>query len=455
MLSEDVSDQRERKPSSRGSAGPEPRGRGYRPTAAQLALRRLIRDKTRILAYGGSRSGKTFEFCRALATLALRYGGRYAVFRRYFNAAKNAVFNDTFPKVLETCYPGLTYRRNASECVVVFPHNGAEIWFVGLDDDKRVEKILGREYAAVYFNECSEIAFPSIEIALTRLAQKRFDANGKRLRNRAFFDCNPPGKSHWSYRLFVEGVHPISRKPLPNVDEYGAIQINPADNLENLPDGYVESTLGAASERTRKRFLLGEFSDDVENALWKSATIDPFRVSAAPGDLERIVVGVDPAVTSTERSDETGIVVAGRRRERDGRDAFYVLDDRSLIGSPNAWAREVVAAFERWNADVVVAETNQGGDLVVEALRNVAPNLPVKSVRATRGKILRAEPIAILYEQGRGRHVGTFETLEEQMLSFVGDTSEGSPDRLDALVWALTELSTGGGEIGGGTLEWQ
>ena len=142
----------------------------------------------------------------------------------------------------------------------------------GLDDDKRVEKILGREYAAVYFNECSEIAFPSIEIALTRLAQKRFDANGKRLRNRAFFDCNPPGKSHWSYRLFVEGVHPISRKPLPNADEYGAIQINPADNLENLPDGYVESTLGAASERTRKRFLLGEFSDDVENALWKSAT---------------------------------------------------------------------------------------------------------------------------------------------------------------------------------------
>lgn len=314
---------------------------------------------------------------------------------------------------------------------------------------------MGREYAAVYFNECSEIAFPSIEIALTRLAQKRFDANGKRLRNRAFFDCNPPGKSHWSYRLFVEGVHPISRKPLPNADEYGAIQINPADNLENLPDGYVESTLGAASERTRKRFLLGEFSDDVENALWKSATIDPFRVSAAPGDLERIVVGVDPAVTSTERSDETGIVVAGRRRERDGRDAFYVLDDRSLVGSPSAWAREVVAAFERWNADVVVAETNQGGDLVVEALRNVAPNLPVKSVRATRGKILRAEPIAILYEQGRGRHVGTFETLEEQMLSFVGDTSEGSPDRLDALVWALTELSTGGGEIGGGTLEWQ
>ena len=112
-----------------------------------------------------------------------------------------------------------------------------------------------------------------------------------------------------------------------------------------------------------------------------------------------------------------------------------------MKASPERWARAVVAAFERWRADRVVAETNQGGDLVVATLRNVDPNLPTKSVRATRGKLLRAEPVAALYERGLVAHVGTFPELEEQMTSYVGDATEGSPDRLDALVWALTDLA--------------
>ena len=148
----------------------------YQPTDAQLALRRLVRDKTRVLAYGGSRSGKTFELCRTIAVLAFRYGGRYAIFRRYYNAVRSSVFIDTFPKMMRLCFG-----------------------------------ILGREFAAIYFNECSEISFSSIEVAATRLAQKRFDSNGRQLRNRLLFDCNPPGKTHWSYRLFIEGIHPVSR----------------------------------------------------------------------------------------------------------------------------------------------------------------------------------------------------------------------------------------------------
>ena len=119
----------------------------YRPTSAQLALRKLIREKTRILAYGGSRSGKTFEFCHALAAIGMRYGGRYAVFRRYFNAVKNSVFDDTFPKMFELSFPGVEYRRNLSDARIVVPDANAEFWFVGLDDDRRVERILGREFA--------------------------------------------------------------------------------------------------------------------------------------------------------------------------------------------------------------------------------------------------------------------------------------------------------------------
>lgn len=428
----------------------------YKPTTAQLALRKLVRDRTRILAYGGSRSGKTFEFCRAIAVLAFRYGGRYAIFRRYFNAVRSSVFVDTFPKMMSLCFPTYRYETNKAASEIYFPHNGAEIDFVGLDDKARVEKILGREFAAIYFNECSEISFSSIEIATTRLAQKRFDSYGRLLRNRLFYDCNPPGKSHWTYRLFIEGIHPVSRLRINNPGDYGTIRINPHDNAENLPDGYIEQTLGNASERSKRRFLYGEFSDENENALWKSATmIDPFRVVDVPDDLERIVVGVDPAVTSSEMSDHTGIVVCGKKTI-DGEEHFFVLQDSSLIAQPERWAAVVAAAYDDWLAELVVAEVNQGGDLVESTLRNIAPNLPVKKVRATRGKIVRAEPISVLYSQGRVHHVGMFPSLEDEMTSYTGErTSEDSPDRMDALVWALTELSTSNSEpTSQGTLYW-
>ena len=183
----------------------------YRPTRAQLALRELVEQKSKILAYGGSRSGKTFEFCHALADFGVRFGGRYAVFRRYFNSVRYSVFDDTFPKMLELAFPGLEYKRSLSDTKILLPETGAEFWFVGLDNERRVEKILGREYAAIYFNECSEIAYSAVEIATTRLAQRLVDAKGRVMRNRAFFDCNPPGKSHWTYRLFLEGINPTTR----------------------------------------------------------------------------------------------------------------------------------------------------------------------------------------------------------------------------------------------------
>ena len=415
----------------------------YKPTQAQLTLRKLVKDKTRILAYGGSRSGKTFELCRAIAVLAFRYGGRYAIFRRFGNAVRSSVFVDTFPKMMSLCFCDYVYETNKSLAELYFPHNGAEIDFVGLDDDRRVEKILGREFAAIYFNECSEISFSSIEIATTRLAQKRFDDYGRPLRNRLLFDCNPPGKTHWSYRMFIEGIHPVTRLRINNTSDYGIIQINPRDNLENLPANYIEQTLGSASERTKKRFLYGEFSDENENALWKSSTmIDPFRINDVPNDLERIVVGVDPAVTSAESSDHTGIVICGSKTIN-GNEHYFVLQDCSIIAPPERWAARVVECYESWLAELVVAETNQGGDLVESVLRNVAPNLPIRKVRATRGKIVRAEPISALYAQGRVHHVGYLQELEDELTSYTGDRLiDDSPDRMDALVWALTDLST-------------
>jgi len=184
--------------------------------------------------------------------------------------------------------------------------------------------------------------------------------------------------------------------------------------------------------------LDGEIIEDVTGALWRSDWIDEARVTSISGQ-RRTVVAVDPPVTAHARSDACGIVVAALGAERRG----FVLADRTLQGrSPDVWARAVAAAFADFEADCVVVEVNQGGDLVEQVLRQVASDLPIRKVRATRGKWVRAEPIAALYAEGRVSHVGRLDDLEKQMLRFGADGSraDGSPDRVDALVWALTEL---------------
>lgn len=421
---------------------------GYQPTKAQLALQKLIRDYTHILAFGGSRSGKTFEFCRAQLILAIKYGGRHAVFRQYFNAVKNSVFNDTYPKVISLCFPGLTYERNASDTFYRL-FNGAEIWFIGLDDKQRVDKILGREFSSVYFNECSEISYHAVETALTRLSGVCYDASGKAMRNRAFYDCNPPARSHWVYKVFIEHNRPGTRTMIPHRESYACMRINPSDNTQNLPSDYLER-LRELSPEKQKRFLLGEWSDDTENALWKRSMLDPFRVDEAPTDLERIVIGIDPAVTANADSDLTGIVVAGVKfGHLDGREHFYVLEDQSGRYTPREWTGIVNHLYAKWNANQVIVEVNQGGQLVTEALRNANVSLPIQSVRATNGKRTRAEPVAVLYEQGLVHHVGELPDLEEELTSYTGAIGEKSPDRMDALVWAITAL-TDRTEVSGG-----
>lgn len=194
-----------------------------------------------------------------------------------------------------------------------------------------------------------------------------------------------------------------------------------------------------------RHIWLGECRTADENALWKQSTmIEPYRVHVCGVDLERIVIGVDPAVTSASSSDLTGIVAAGRaKNQKTGEMEYYVLEDRSLRATPNEWAQAVIDLYMDYDADRVVGEVNNGGDLIESLLRRFDPTVSFMAVRATRGKILRAEPIAALYERGLVHHVGDFPQLEDEMCSFVGADGEKSPDRLDALVWALTELSGG------------
>jgi phage terminase large subunit-like protein len=184
--------------------------------------------------------------------------------------------------------------------------------------------------------------------------------------------------------------------------------------------------------------LDAEILEDISGALWSRRSLDEARVRSAP-DLTRIVVGVDPAASSGENADENGIIVAGIASDGQA----YVLEDWSLRGSPDEWARKAVAAYRKWYGDALIAECNQGGEMA-QVVRSVA-DVPVKLVRATRGKLVRAEPISALYEQGRVHHVGVLPELEDQMIAFTPERAADrcggwSPDRVDALVWALTEL---------------
>jgi phage terminase large subunit-like protein len=220
------------------------------------------------------------------------------------------------------------------------------------------------------------------------------------------------------------------------------------DNRTNLAPAFLR-TVVKKYEGTRlgRQELMGELLEDTPGALWNAALIDGSRLPKVPCDLSRIVVGVDPAVTSHDESDETGIVVVGKG-SGEWSDHFFVLADysgrhpatKTQVGVPT-WSDEAVRAFRTHKADRIVAERNNGGDLVAGAIRQVSADVPVELVVATRGKIKRAEPVAMLWEQQRAHIIGAFHALEDQMTTFQpDDPTASSPDRMDALVWAITML---------------
>jgi phage terminase large subunit-like protein len=208
-----------------------------------------------------------------------------------------------------------------------------------------------------------------------------------------------------------------------------------APTLRQLEERYGGTRLG-------RQELEGEILDDIPGAMWNREMIDDGRVQERPDTLTRVVVAVDPAASAHEESDETGIVGVGASPNADGFTHGYVLADRSVRGSPEEWARRAVQLYRELDADRIVAEKNNGGDMVEAVIRSIDRSVPITLVHASRGKAVRAEPISSLYEQGRVHHVGRFDKLEDQMCEFTHDINrdEGSPDRVDALVWGLTEL---------------
>lgn len=405
----------------------------------QAANELLASHSMHVLLYGGSRSGKTFLLCRAIAVRALRAANsRHGIFRFRFNHVKESVGLDTWPKMMRLCFPEVKYDLNKSDWFVTLP-NGSEVWLGGLDDKDRAEKVLGKEYATILLNECSQIPYSSVEIVRTRLAQKTD------LKLKAYYDENPPKKGHWTYKQFIKKVDPVSGQALGHPDNYVAMQINPADNGANLGKEYIDEMQRLSGAR-RKRFWEGEFADDNPNALWNIETFDKYRElgDGKIPDFQRVVIAVDPSGSDDEDmadNDAIGIIVAALGTNGNA----YVLEDLTIKAGPAKWGAIATSAFDRHRADLVVGEQNYGGAMVKHVIQTARPDTPFKAVTASRGKVVRAEPISALYEQGKVRHVGMFPELEDELMAFTttGYTGEGSPNRADALVWAISELFPG------------
>lgn len=405
------------------------------------ALELLKRPQRSTLLAGGARSGKTFLLVFTIMIRALKApNSRHVIFRFRGNAVWSSIGLDTLPKVARLL--GVPVEVRVQDKYFILP-NGSEIWLAGLDDKERVEKILGMEFVTIYFNEASQIPYSSYLVARTRLAQVCPE-----IRQREFVDLNPGGTRHWTYRMFVQKRDPDSNREIADPGEYEFFYINPRDNAENLTPEFLRS-LETMSEKSRKRFYEGVYSAEIDGALWTLEVIEKCRVDAKDvPQLRRVVVAIDPSGTrgdEDERSDSVGIVVAGKGIDGNA----YVLADRTCNLSPAGWGRIAVTAYHEFKADCIVAERNFGGAMVEHVIRTADSGVAYREVVAARGKAVRAEPIASLYEKGSVFHVGRFDDLEDQLANFstAGYVGDKSPDRADAAIWALSELMQTGAEM--------
>jgi hypothetical protein len=413
-----------------------------------------------LLFYGPSRSGKSFLILYIILLRALRApGSRHAIFRGARNACETTLFKLTLNQVLDKCFPGLREQCEIrlSDMTVTLP-NGSVVSFDGLDAD-RMDKVLGNEFNTVWINECNddEIDYGTVSQLMSRLSVIAHTADGKILQNKMFFDCNPRFFSDWEYKAFRLHVNPEDGDAMPYASEWVCSKLNTTANLENIAQGYVR-TLEAGSAAKRQRFMVGEWTDENNNALFNEAMFRDNRIpkpaevvteretlAYLPAyqdgiDLQRVTVAVDPAVTADPKSDLSGITVQGIAD--DGQ--VYVLADYSLRGTPDQVCALVVEAYGLWGASRVIMEKNQGGLWLESTMRSHFPNVPLKFVTAnvtTGGKASRAEPVSAAYERGIVHHVGTLKELEAQMCDFGSPASRRkSPDRMDAVVWGVTEL---------------
>lgn len=408
------------------------------PEFANDQQRTFFDSRAPELLYSGAfGAGKSQILCRKAYDLGSRHPGiPIGIFRKVGASLAATTMRTFFQFVVPR---GAITKQNKSEGWYELA-NGSRFWFLGLDADTTTHvpsKVGSLELAFAFVDEAVELTEGDWMMLQGRL---RIETAGWMQIAAA---TNPAGPDHWLKRRFT-----------PQTDDRVFLTASTYDNRFSA-DAYKQRMAGLTG-LYKDRYVSGQWvavSGGLFEAEWIDRNRHPYGPQKGiPGkglqpDYQRIVVAVDPAVTSTSESDETGIVVSGLGP--DGR--AYVLADRSCRLPPHEWAKRVVQAYRDFEADVVVAEVNNGGDLVKEVVRAVDGTLPFKAVHASRGKLARLQPVAAAYAENRVSHVGTFPELESQLCSYDA-TGQGSPDRADALGWSIHELLKIGGQAawGGG-----
>lgn len=404
-----------------------------------------------VLIYGPSQRGKSFGIALWFVNYALVVeDADLACFRSTLKNCKATLFDKTFKEVLRKAFPSLKAGRdyivNKADLTITFTATNSIIRCEGLDDEARLENILGHTFDALWFEEATQFSYKTIETVKTRLSGLSYRPNGQPAPNPAIFSCNPTDESCYLYKMFEEKVSPNNGAKMEGATFHTLLLDN--DN-EFINTNYEKAFVGTSYEH-QERYRYGRWLKDAPNATFNRKW---FQHAALPPIIEfdKIVIAVDPAVTAGKKSDMTGIIVAGRIG-----DEYYIIQDATAKLSTAQWGQKVVELYDLYKADFVIAETNNGGDLVVDNIRNIDRSVPVKKEHTQRGKQRRIEGPAALFERGEvffgGREeVENFEQLKNQLMWFGPDFSErkkGSPDRADAMGYALKYLS---GKSGAGS----
>jgi hypothetical protein len=377
----------------------------------------LLQDARYKGAHGGRGSGKSHHFAESLVEDCLVHSGTRAVCIREVQKTLKESAKRLIEDKIEAL--GVSQYFNVKSTEIETPGGGVVI-FQGMQDHT-AESIKSLEgFDRAWCEEAQTLSARSLE-----LLRPTIRAPGSQI----WFSWNP--------RSATDPVDALLRGEHPPEDAI-VVRANYSDNPFFPKELEAERSYDEQHKRDRYGHIwLGEYEPMAVGAIWDRVTIHNTRRDKAPV-MGRILVGVDPAGSSAPGADEHGIIVGGRGEDNEG----YVLDDLSTKGPPRHWAERACAAYDLHNADAIVCETNYGGEMVANTIKSVRPDIRVIEVRATRGKHVRAEPIAALYSLGRVHHVGTFPILEDQMCATTssGYEGDGSPDRMDAMVWVMTEL---------------
>ena len=368
------------------------------------------------LLLGGRGSGKTrtgAEWIREQVTVHGK--SRIALVAPTFNDAREVMLEGE-SGLLNIGYPAERPIFSVSRRRLEWPNGAVGHVFTAEDPDG----LRGPQFDAAWADEFCAWAYPEAALSNLRLALRLGD-----------------------YPQLVMTTTPRPIPALKKLMKTKGLLISrgsTADNADNLAPNFLSAMEEAyGGTRLGRQELGGEYIEDLPGALWTRDMLSRAYADVWPV-CDKIILSIDPPVTSTERSDACGLIVAGRKGQ--GREAkAFILQDGSVQGrSPEGWAKAAIALADLWEADYILAETNQGGELVTSVLRAIDPSIPIRTVHASRSKTARAEPAALLYEQGRVKHCGRFIALEDELAAIGTEALCHSPDRADALVWAVTEL---------------